>query len=201
MQHFRAILFTFTLFTFVGLLLNSENVYAHESRPEPPPIEADYTAKTEKSTSKMRGRHWNVPQKETDKEDEVEKEGVSKKKDISKKDNSSEKVSAEDGDKELTPDQKIWEKYKALAEGGKKKSAQEKKKSKNKAENPSKTVKSQTGEEGDNSEDTESDDAKNNEKQQSAQAKGVLQQILQKYKSSQSQKGAGMKSRSFGDIE
>lgn len=146
------------------------------------------TEQKSQNGSILKGRVWNIPKEEKESSSEEKKTSANK-----NSTNTNPANTNKDGgknkkpdtpEKELTPEQKLWEKYKTLADAGaqKKQTNETKKEQKDSEENHS-----SDGEE------------KNVEQQKDKQAEGLLQGILQDYKSKQ--KGATLNTRSFGSID
>lgn len=147
---------------------------------EPPPILQDIVNERDKKPS-MKSVTWNFPKKEVESESDAE----DKKKKASEKDgdeeSSSEKEGSSSDDESLTAEQKLWNKYRDLADGKGKKTVEDKDK---------------TGEK--SSADDEKSDEKEVATEEEPKKKSGLQGILENYKNAQKDKGR-MNSRSFGN--
>ncbi len=145
-------------------------IYAEETADiEPPPILQDIVNERDKKPN-MRSVTWNTSKKE----DQVSGEDSDEK-------TSSETESASSEDENLTPEQKLWNKYRDLADGKGKENAKDN------------DV---------NDEDVSADEETPNAIEETAEVepkkKSGLQGILENYKNAQKDKGK-MNSRSFGN--
>ncbi len=168
------------------ILLTPLSAFAQDKAPTPPLTSV--TPKKGKDPSKvMKGMTWKAPKTEKD-------EGQTKTEETSE-----EEVTAETEDtntapqEELTQGQKLWKKYKDLAD---------KSKAKEEAEKEDNTQDEQT----DTDETKEADSQENTKPEKSDKSKKAepkvnpLNEILEKYKKSQTS-GSNMNSRSFGKLD
>ncbi len=141
--------------------------------------------KSDNGNDIMKSMSWNSPKSDKDaktKEEEEEEEA------ISDKDKEKSKTSDNNDEKEeLTPEQKLWEKYKALAAGGKSKSNKNDK-VKNSDDNLSEAK-------NENSDEKFSPEEKENKEKAAG-----LTAIIKNYRDAQKDRGK-MNSRSFGNID
>lgn len=168
---------------------------AHAQDALPTPTTDAPAQEQEKDDSKtMKTIRWNTSEKAEEpetaaKDAETEKAEAEKAKDEDtpsedKKDNTAD---AEIPEEEMTAEQRMWKKYKELAEAGK---AKQKQKAKNETYSESEEAESDLT-------DKSMDEADAEKSEEQAQG---MQAILERYKNSQKGKGV-MNSRSFGNVK
>ena len=131
----------------------------------------------------MQTKRWNTPDYGTDKEKEDDKNEAK-----------DEKAEDDVDEANLTEQQKIWNKYKKLAEDGKKESEKKSNKDK-KEEQDEKTAENTVEKEEAAEEETAASDAETEEKEPTG-----IAAVLKRYKDAQETKGV-LNSRSFGSVE
>lgn len=197
-------------FSFLTLILIIANAPFCAEAQEASPY---YNKPVEKEHKGLQSWSPSAPADKTDKKEkadtEIDKKDKNTEQHLSKEDQETlEKLDNElketekSHDETLTPEEKLWKKYKALAENNKNKQNDEKstetKKPEQQKENNEKDSASKSSENNDLAhEETPKEDEKNTDE---AKATNGILAILEKYKKSQENKG-GMNSRSFGDIE
>ncbi len=154
----------------------------------------------EKVAEKTKGmRSWAPAPQKTEEKEKSPQKTVKDESELSKEERSViddiDKLLSEDeeqkngDDKNLTPEEKLWKKYKDLAKNGKKEK-----------ENPAKSDKDKEDVEKEkDDQDKETAEASETPPEEEKAATGIAA-ILEKYKKSQEEK-SGMNSRSFGNID